>query len=248
MSYSERYTRKAAVSAAFLVLFLSLVTAANATVSVSPVRVHLSDQDDRAVVRVANQGDSSQSYQVEVVSWSQNDREREVYSPTDSVLAVPPLFTLQPGEEQLVRIGMLEPANANNESSYRMFITEIESQDAEKEVSSGISMRVRIGVPVFVAPASAKATASLEFVDLENIEGSAYPRLRNSGNVHVKVLEVRYRADANADWVANQSSFYLLAGQTGLLPFALPQGQATGSLMIRTENHGSMNYELQGAR
>lgn len=246
MKYSERYTRKAAVFAAFLFLFLSLATAASASVSVSPVRVHLGDEDSRAVVRVANHGDASQSYQVEVVSWSQNDREREVYSPTDNVLAVPPLFTLQPGEEQLVRVGMLEPADANTESAYRMFITEIASQDADEDVASGISMRVRIGVPVFVAPAAVKPAPSLQLVDLENIDGLTYPRLRNSGNVHVKVLEVRHRASNDAEWVSNQSSFYLLAGQTGLSPFALPQGHAAGSLVIRTENHGSMHYELPG--
>jgi len=248
MNYSERYMGKAAVFAAFLFCFFSLTTAANASVSVSPVRVYLDDKDNRAVVRVANQGDSAQSYQVEVVSWSQTDRQREVYSKTEDVLAVPPLFTLQPGEEQLIRLGMLEPADANTENAYRMFITEIESLDADEEASSGITMRVQIGVPVFVAPSSAMATASLEFVDLENIDGSTYPRLRNSGNAHVKVLEVRYRASEDSEWVSNQSSFYLLAGQTGLFPFALPQGRATGSLLIRTENHGSMHYELPGVQ
>lgn len=216
--------------------------------SVSPVRVHLSDANSRDVVRVANQGDAPQAYQVEVVAWTQTEQQREVYSPTEAVLAVPPLFRLQPGEEQLVRVGLLEPADPQTESAYRMFITELESQDVDKEASSGISMRVQIGVPVFVSPASATAAASLELVDVATIEGVSYPRLRNSGNAHLKVLEVSFRPDADAEWIANRTSFYLLAEQTGLLPFALPEGRTTGSLMIRTENHGSMHYELSDDR
>ena len=105
---AERYSSKAAVSAALLFFFINAASIAHAAISVSPVRLDLSVTNDKEVIRVSNHEDRQKSYQVEVVAWSQGEGKPEIYAPTDAVLAVPPLFTLQPGDEQLVRVGMLE--------------------------------------------------------------------------------------------------------------------------------------------
>ena len=240
---TERYIRKAAQIAAFLVLFGVSFTSAHASLNVSPVRVNLSDNHTKDVIQISNQEDSVKSYEVEVVAWSQTDERREVYSPTEDILAVPPLFSLNPGEEQLIRVGMLIDADANTERSYRMFITEIAPPEPEKNESTGITMRLQIGIPVFVAPAAA-ATSSLEYIDYIQIEEQLFVQFRNSGNTHIKVTEVHYSAPGSADKVITPAVAYILAGQTGYLPVKLPGGDQIGTVFIVTDNLGTLEYEL----
>ena len=111
----ERYSGKAAVIAAFLLFSGGFVTDAAAQVAVSPVRVDLSEHHDKDEVRITNQESETRSFEVEIVAWSQTDERREVYSPTEDIIAVPPLFTLEPGEEQVVRVGMLTEADPSVE-------------------------------------------------------------------------------------------------------------------------------------
>jgi len=239
----ERYNRKAAICAAFLFLSGISFTAAHASLNVSPVRVNLSDSHTKDVIQITNQEESVKSYQVEIVAWSQTEERREVYTPTEEILVVPPLFTLSPGEEQLIRVGMLTDADANTERSYRMFITEIAPPEPEKIKSTGITMRLQIGIPVFVAPAAAPTT-TLEFIDYLQIEEQLFVQFRNSGNTHIKVTEVHYSAPGSADKIVTPAVAYILAGKTGYLPVKLPGDDQIGTVSIVTDNLGTLEYEL----
>ena len=240
---SERYKWKAALVAAFLFIFGTYVSISNASMSVSPVRIDLSNEHRKDVVRVGNQEETAKSYEVTVVAWSQTDERREVYSETEDLLAVPPLFTLQPGEEQLVRVGMLQDSDARTERSYRMFVTELAPPQPNKPKASGINMRVQIGIPVFVAPA-ALPTATLDYVDSLQVKEQLFMQFRNNGNTHVKVTEVQYVGPGQTDKLTAPAVFYVLAGQTGYLPVALPDGKAVGTVTMVTDSLGSLEYEL----
>ena len=189
---TERYFGKTAVTAVFLLIFSVADSIAVASISVSPVRIDLGEAHTKDVIRVSNQEQRQKSYQVEVVAWSQEDGQPEVYAPTDAILAVPPLFTLEPGEEQLVRIGMMEAANAAKEQTYRVFITEIASPQSAETPSSGVAMRLQIGVPVFVAP-QALPFSTFDLIESNNVDGKLFLKFRNGGNTHVKVSEVQYQ-------------------------------------------------------
>ncbi len=239
----ERITWKAAIAAAFLFLTIGLTLTAVASVAISPVRVDLSDSHDKDVVRITNRETSARSYQVETVAWSQTNERREVYTPTEDILAVPPLFTLNPGEEQIIRVGMLTSADPNIERSYRMFITELENPNQDEPEESGVSMRIQVGVPVFVAP-RAMPTTNLTYVETVQVGDQNFVRFRNSGNTHVKVTEVLFTAPGSDDSVVNSAVVYILAGQTGLLPVSLPEDDQVGTVTLMTERLGAMEYEL----
>lgn len=240
----ERYSRKAAVIAAFLLILGFIVPSAQASVDVSPVRLDLSDDHDKDVIHIGNRDDSEKSYQVEVVAWSQTEERREVYTPTDELLAVPLLFTLQPGEEQLVRVGKLVPADSEVERSYRVFVTEIAAPQADEDAALGVRMRIQVGIPVFVSPGQAIPVATLNYLDSMRVEDMLFVRFRNSGNTHVKVTEVRHTPSDSAEQTVTPALVYLLAGQTGYVPVSLSNGEAVGTLSIVTENLGTLEYEL----
>ena len=244
---TERNNRKAALIAAFLIIFGTCLTAAQASLNVSPVRVELSDSHTKDVIQITNQEDSIKSYEVEIVAWSQTAERREVYAPSDDILAVPSLFSLKPGEEQLIRVGMLTDADAHTERSYRMFITEIAPPEPRKIETTGITMRLQIGIPVFVAPAAAPTT-SLDFIDYVQIEEQIFVQFRNSGNTHIKVIEVHYSAPGSAEKIVTPAVTYILAGKTGYLPVKLPSDDQIGTVSIVTDNLGTLEYELPFAQ
>ena len=242
---TERYFGKTAVAAVFLFIFSSVDSTAFASISVSPVRIDLGTSHTKDVIRVSNQEQRQKSYQVEVVAWSQADGKPEVYAPTEAIIAVPPLFTLAPGEEQLVRVGMMTEADASEERTYRVFITEIASPQTEESPPSGVAMRLQIGVPVFVAP-EAMPFSTFDLVESNSVDGKLFLKFRNSGNTHVKVSEVQYQPPGIGDAVVSPTATYVLAGQTGHLPVPSPDGRAVGKVTLVTDSLGTLEYELPG--
>lgn len=246
MTTTERYTGKAAGFAAFLFLILGSGAAAAASVNVSPVLLNLSEESNKDVVRVTNSSEAPKSFEVNAVAWTQSDREREIYSDTDELLAVPPLFTLQPGQTQVVRIGLMRRADAQHELAYRVFFTELAPPEIEASEASGISMRLRFGIPVFVAPLAPVATG-VTFAGLDTVDDHSFMQLTNTGNVHVKVSEIRYLAPFAADKEVTPTVFYLHPGKTGYLPLELPGENAGGTVELVTDTAGVLEYDLAGS-
>lgn len=242
---TERYIWKAVHCAAFL--FISgLFSAAWAQVAISPIRVDLDDDNNKDVILVTSQAATTRSYEVEVVAWSQTDERREIYSPTEEILAVPPLFTLEPGEEQVVRIGMMSDSDPSMEKSYRMFITELAPPQEEARESTGVNMRLRLGIPVFVAP-KAIPYATLDLAGSKQINQQLFMRLENSGNTHVRISEVRYLAPGAEEPEVESAAIYILAGQAGYVPVSLPGGQLAGTVAIVTDTLGTVEYDLSAS-
>jgi len=240
---NERYTGKAARRAVFLIFLSLLTTSIYAALNISPVRVDLSADHDKDVIRITNQDQSVKAYEVEVVAWTQTDEKREVYSPTEDILAVPPLFALNPGEEQIIRIGMLTDSTSGVERSYRLFITEIASPEPEQTETIGIKMRLQIGVPVFIAP-NAIPSANLTYVETQQIGDQTFMKFKNTGNVHVKTTEIRYSGPGLDDETTSPAVGYILPGKSGFLPVDLPTGVQVGTITVVTEKLGAMEYEL----
>ena len=243
---TERYNRKAAVIAAFLFLSCAWPAYVVASVDISPVRLDLSDNRNKDTIRFGNGGDVTKSYQVDVVNWSQPEGESEEYSPSDDLLVVPPIFTLEPGEQQVVRIGLMRGADADTELSYRIFFTELAPAQPDSPTVTGVTMRLRLGVPVFVAP-SRESLPNLEHIGSERQLDELFMRFRNTGNVHVKVNEVQYEAPGLADKTISPAVFYVLPGQTASLPVSLPHGNAVGKVTLVTDTAGNLEYDLQSS-
>jgi fimbrial chaperone protein len=243
MKNLERLTGKAASFAAFLLFFSGFAGSAFAGVDISPVLVEMSEQQDKQVVRISNSDEAAKSFQVDVVAWSQSDDDREIYTPTNDLLAVPPLFTVQPGEQQVVRIGLMRGADTDEELSYRVFFTELEPPQIDERAVSGINVRLRFGIPVFVAPL-AEAAPGVQFVKFQTIDKHTFMKLKNTGNVRVKVNEVHFQALTSPDKEVSQAVFYLHPGKTGFLPLELPDQNVGGTVALVTDTAGTLEYAV----
>ncbi len=68
--------------------------------------------------------------------------------------------------------------------------------------------------------------------------------LRNTGNVHVKISEVRYPTPEGAEENVEPTVFYLHPGKTGFLPVQMSGQEAGGTVELITDTAGTLEYAL----
>ena len=120
-----------AVAFAALLLAFSFDAVA-ASLDVNPVRVDIAAPTVPVELRVTNTGTDDLSIQIDPRAWTQSADGTNDLSYTDLLLAVPPLFTVTPGEQQIVRIGYLGAPSEDAEMSFRLLLTELASAAADR--------------------------------------------------------------------------------------------------------------------
>jgi fimbrial chaperone protein len=250
---------RAAILAALPFLFLIQVATA-ASLDVSPIRVKFAAGQRSHVVTVRNTGDADISVQADPVEWSQDSDGIDVYTPAGTLLVVPRIFTIAPGDEQIVRLGRVSAESGDLEGSHRVFFTELAPSRGAGE-APGLSMRLRLGIPVFVAPAS-EPEPRLDLVSTEQIpegvavvlsnQGNVHIQvvLSNQGNVHIQVLDISGHmvGPDQPEAVSARVTAYLLPGTTRKFALRFGQGAVVSSLSVTTDTAGTVEYALPYGR
>ena len=196
----------------FLLWMLGLVgPAQSAAFGIAPTRVTFDASHRSATITVTNNDSEPVVIQATVKSWTQVDG-KDVYEPTRDVLITPPVITILPGAEQILRLGFRRPPSPIKEDAYRVYLQEI--PPPPKPGFNGVGVALRVGVPVFVM--SNKKLAPKSRWEVTYIAGEHALRvvLTNAGTAHLQLYEFTLRTltgDAN---LAHQAQgLYLLSGQ-----------------------------------
>ena len=204
-------------AATAVIASLPILVAASAAVagsfSVSPVRIELSAQQKMGVLTVRNEEDVPALVQVETLAWSQADG-NEVHVPTRDVLATPPVFTLPPKGQQILRVALRRNADAARELSYRLALQEVVAE-APKE-SVGLRVALRISLPVFVQP-SVLSDADLRWSARCDADGNLTVEATNHGNGHIQLagFSVHYADSVDATFTHSGARYVLPGSRVG---------------------------------
>jgi fimbrial chaperone protein len=215
----------AAVSRYMTPSLLSLVitaTAQAASLSVSPVAVTLDETTHTAAITLKNEGSESRVIQTELLRWTQKNGEN-IHAPSRDLLVNPPIATLQPGQTQIIRVGMNREVDKAQELAYRLYVSEV--PPPPKEGFTGLRIALRLGLAVFVSP-KAKPVGKLDWHAARTPQGALQLTLRNSGNRHLRLTSLKVRDPGNGRQLAElqQPQLTLLAGQTHPISLSLPTG------------------------
>jgi len=107
------------------------VSAQPASLRVFPVRITLAPSRPIATLTVSNTSPVAVALQMGLVAWRQQDGQ-DRFEPTEQVLANPAIFKIEPGAQQVVRLGLRTPLDGK-EGSYRPCcsgLTEVAYQSA----------------------------------------------------------------------------------------------------------------------
>ncbi len=243
----RRQPRGAAFAAPclFLALLLCSGFANAAAVDVNPVRLDLTRTGVSAELRIRNEDSTPVSMDVVAMEWTQSDLGEDRLVPSDEILAVPPIFTVQPGAEQIVRVAMLGKANLEAERTFRLLITELAPPEGPQV--PGVTMRLQISMPVFVAPQAGSAAPDVQVQSVERTEQGSYVSLRNDGNGHVKLRSVSITGSAGTFPAEGQKPVgqarYILPGAT--VGFMIPGKVGVPERVdITSDRDGSWGHDV----
>ena len=184
---------------------------------VSPIRLDFDRSARTASVTVTNEDDETLRAQVEAVSWVQDADGKDRYEQTSDLTFLPRLMSVQPKENQLLRVGIRQPG-AEREKAYRLFIEEIPAPRKPGETGAQVAVKVRFGIPAFVKPLKEEPRGEIEKIELA--KGTLNVTVRNTGNVHFRIESVQLKAgDLFSKDIAG---WYLLAGAARVHTAAIP--------------------------
>lgn len=209
MGIRQAVSRTAIAAITSLLILVAASPAAAGSFSVSPIRVELSAKQRMGVLTVRNETDVPALVQVETLAWSQADG-NEVHVPTRDVLATPPVFTLPPQGQQILRVALRRDADAARELSYRLVLQEVVAEAPKDFV--GMRVALRLSLPVFVQP-SVGSNADLLWSARRDSSGNLAIEATNHGNGHIQLsgFSVHYADNADATFT-HSGARYVLPG------------------------------------
>jgi fimbrial chaperone protein len=147
--------------------------------SVLPTRIDLGS--GRAVQSVLLTNTSAQTVTVEtqVLVWPEGANGQLA----NDIVVTPAVVTLPPNQRMRVRIGLLRASASDVERAYRLYFTELPAPAALQ--GAGIGVRLRVGIPVFLAATRVQPEA-LQWSAQQGPDGWTL-EARNGGNVHTRI-------------------------------------------------------------
>lgn len=211
---------------------LCALSAQAGSLSVMPVVVALSGHKVREAITVTNQGDERVTTHVDVVSWTQSDG-KDIFAPTTDVLLNPGVFTLEPGQAQVLRLGWRGKPPLDTERTYRILLREVppatSTQTASASPAGALPTQVRVllelRIPIYVAPHKVVHQTDWQTrrVDGDTLE----VRFKNLSNVHTVVHDLQLASGSGAPLgTPLDVHAAVLAGQERHWTLPLPKGSA----------------------
>jgi fimbrial chaperone protein len=217
--------------------------AAAGNFSVAPVRIELSKGQPTAVMTVHNNDNAPLLVQASALSWSQPGGE-ELNEPTRELLATPPIFTLAPNSDQIVRVALRREPDSARELTYRLLLAEV-PQPASKEFT-GLRVALRLSLPVFVQP-QARTAPDVKWAATRTGTNALRVSATNSGTQHLQITDFELQFQGTAETARAAVTRYVLPGSTVSWVLTTPQGASlsTTVLLHGFSDNGEFKADIQ---
>ena len=195
---------------------------------VSPITLTLQATQNAGGLTLSNTGDEVVNAQVRVYHWSQKDNRNQLTA-SRALLASPPMITLNPGEQQLIRVirTSTQPKGAV-EDAFRLSIDELPTQPTTQK--NGLQFVLSYSLPVFVQSSNTAARPALQWHLKQQIgTEDVLLQVSNNGTAHAQLAGL-YLIDSNNQRIDINKGLlgYVLPGATMSWPLKLPIDTLTG--------------------
>lgn len=219
------------VLTAACMLTATLTGAYGATLQISPAMVDLPPDSNASGLTLRNPSDKPLYGQVRVYKWDQENGEDKL-TPTQAVVASPPLIQIAARSEQLVRLVRTTPSPKGSEESYRVLIDELPEPDAAP--ANGVTIRLRYSVPVFLESGGDAGTPQLAW-HLSRVADGWVLRAENTGKRRAQIAAVQLVNGAGEAFDINKGLLgYALPGRERVWHLPLPgNSDLSGTVKVR---------------
>jgi fimbrial chaperone protein len=136
-----------------------------ASLQVAPVLVEVPAPGATATMKLRNEGTKPLDAQIRIFQWTQVDG-ADVLTPTNDVVASPPVASLRPNTDYTVRIVRTNKEPAAKEEAYRLLVDEL--PEAAGGQAASVNIALRYSIPVFFTVAGAPPKLSWELQQRAN--------------------------------------------------------------------------------
>ncbi len=209
---------------ALLLALASGVAQAASSVLIWPINPQIESTQKAAALWLENRGQAPISLQVRVLAWGQAEYGDQL-SAQRSVVASPPVATIEPGKRQMIRLMKMQPAPAATEQTFRVLVDELLPPDAKTDAALGVKFQMRYSVPLFVfgdgvslASAASKPEPGIQLLkpdlrfQVQNEGGKRYLLLNNQGPAHARLASVSVKQGDKRTVIAEGLLGYVLPG------------------------------------
>lgn len=203
-----------------LSVFLLANGAAHAGFRVAPIKVQMNPGERSSTLKITNLSPYKNSIQIQAKEWHQEGGQHLGLNDTKQVLIYPPITTLNPGEEQTVRVIV----RGAKPGSYRIVMKEVRRPNVQ-----GVQTLFNVMVPMFLEGRDWKPELSMT---AELRDGSYVLRAENSGLAHARVSEVS----------GFSQNTYILPGYSQEI--AVPARAIQGTVLTVVTDEGSHDVQI----
>lgn len=192
-------------------LLFSVLSLHAEALGVSPTLIALSPLEPVANLTLTNESASPVVLDLQALKWQQKG-EKDLFSEDEDLIVTPPLFTIPPFGQQIVRLGLENPAFGKKEQAYRLFIQEVASKFVTK--TNGLNVVLNISLPVILRTATAVEQRVLWrfYKDKDN---KPWISATNQGNNVVFINKLQgFNKKGVAEGKTIETFTYLLPGST----------------------------------
>jgi fimbrial chaperone protein len=226
-------SRRAAAALLLAALASPASPAAAGAFRINPVAIAVMPDKGAAELRLDNEDALPVAVRVTARLWTQADGYDRT-EPTRDLVVSPPIFTVAPGAQQLIRIGF---RNRIPGAAYRLIVEEIPGPTAP---GTGISVALKLDLPLHVISRRGAAPA-LSWAARRGADGALVAEGRNSGDLHAQILaieardasgQVLGRSEAMGVILPSSSRVWSLGGRAGSAPTELVVRTAAGETHV----------------
>jgi fimbrial chaperone protein len=218
--------------AAAVWLLLGVALAHAGAIGVSPLNLEITPEHPTRALEITNPSPEPVHVQLRVFAWTGADAQ-EQYAPNTAVLFSPPMFELEPGGRQVVRLTTREMGAG--EAAYRVIVDQIATQ-----AESGVTMPVRLALPLFVR-LDGLARGALSWRVRRAPEG-LWLVAENVGARHVRLTDLSVETGEGMKPLSRGLAGYVLAGQSRR--WRLPDGVGVPRAVQATTDEGALRAAL----
>ena len=229
-------TLKALTAAAGLAV--APVASQAAALRVSPILIEGGDQANTTIT-LRNQEARTLNAQVRVFRWSQHDGQEDL-EPTDDVVASPPIVSIAPLEDYVIRLQRNTGQQPVSEEAYRVVVDELPNPDRQR--NGTVAVVLRYIVPAFFFPPDA-SQPRLHW-SLARREGHAVIVAENTGDKRIQLTNLGIRSGSRTSVIGKGLAGYVLGHSTMEWPLALKFSGLRGGTVVAGSDHGSINAPL----
>ncbi len=231
-------SRQHALILAALAAACAPAAAGAAALRVSPILIE-GGEGANATITLRNQEDRPLNAQVRVFRWSQHDGAEDL-QPTDDLVASPPIVTVGPREDYVVRLQRTTGEQPVAEEAYRVVVDELPNPDRQR--NGTVAVVLRYIVPAFFFPADATQPRLRWF--LARRDGRAVLVAENGGDKRVQLTDLAVRSGGRTALVGKGLAGYVLGHSAREWPLGSKLSGLRGGTIVAGSDHGSINAPL----